>query len=175
MTQAERGSVSTADVTNFRLRSLLSGGSGAQQHATSWANMYDGFRTRRWRPRCASRDLRRGRGARAQQRGGRDDLPAQHRARRHRDRRSSADRPGGGREVSGTGIDWDFAPCLCVARNDRGAVRTVVRRDPDRYLAGHHRHRAADRRPSMLATAKHYLGDGGTTNGTDQGNTQVSE
>ncbi len=22
-------------------------------------------------------------------------------------------------EVSGTGIDWDFAPCLCVARNDR--------------------------------------------------------
>ena len=22
-------------------------------------------------------------------------------------------------EVAGTGIDWDFAPCLCVARNDR--------------------------------------------------------
>ena len=22
-------------------------------------------------------------------------------------------------EVTGTGIDWDFAPCLCVARNDR--------------------------------------------------------
>jgi beta-glucosidase len=28
---------------------------------------------------------------------------------------------------------------------------------------------------SVLATAKHYIGDGGTTNGTDQGNTQVSE
>src|ERR671927_380808 len=28
---------------------------------------------------------------------------------------------------------------------------------------------------SILATAKHYIGDGGTTNGTDQGNTQISE
>ena len=27
----------------------------------------------------------------------------------------------------------------------------------------------------MLATAKHYLGDGGTTGGDDQGNTQLSE
>jgi len=28
---------------------------------------------------------------------------------------------------------------------------------------------------SVLATAKHYIGDGGTTNGTDQGNTQITE
>ena len=28
---------------------------------------------------------------------------------------------------------------------------------------------------SILACAKHWVGDGGTTNGTDQGNTQVSE
>ena len=28
---------------------------------------------------------------------------------------------------------------------------------------------------SVLATAKHYVGDGGTTGGTDQGNTQLSE
>ena len=51
----------------------------------------------------------------------RDDLPAQHRPRRHpRPRRwcsaSAGRRP---RRSPGTGIDWDFAPCLCVARNDR--------------------------------------------------------
>jgi beta-glucosidase len=28
---------------------------------------------------------------------------------------------------------------------------------------------------SILACAKHYLGDGGTINGTDQGNTQLDE
>ncbi|HCU49210.1 MAG TPA: hypothetical protein DGG94_05270 [Micromonosporaceae bacterium] len=28
---------------------------------------------------------------------------------------------------------------------------------------------------SVMATAKHYVGDGGTTNGTDQGNTQLTE
>ncbi len=28
---------------------------------------------------------------------------------------------------------------------------------------------------SVMATAKHYVGDGGTTGGVDQGNTQLSE
>jgi beta-glucosidase len=28
---------------------------------------------------------------------------------------------------------------------------------------------------SVLATAKHYVGDGGTTGGVDQGNTQLTE
>jgi beta-glucosidase len=28
---------------------------------------------------------------------------------------------------------------------------------------------------SVLATAKHYVGDGGTTGGVDQGNTEISE
>src|SRR4030095_13391747 len=32
-----------------------------------------------------------------------------------------------------------------------------------------------DGSPKILATAKHYLGDGGTTGGVDQGNTQLSE
>ena len=45
MTQAERGSVSNADITNFALGSVLSGGGSAPSPntATSWANMYDGF------------------------------------------------------------------------------------------------------------------------------------
>src|SRR5262245_5477949 len=84
-------------------------------------------------------------------------------------------------EVSGTGIDWTFAPCLCVARNDRwgrtyesygevpeigSALTTIITGLQGSTLNGP---------ASILATAKHYVGDGGTTNGTDQGNTQLSE
>ena len=84
-------------------------------------------------------------------------------------------------EVTGAGLDWTFAPCLCVARNDRwgrtyesfgenpeiaSAMTTIVTGFQGSTLGGP---------ASVLATAKHYLGDGGTTNGTDQGNTQISE
>jgi beta-glucosidase len=84
-------------------------------------------------------------------------------------------------EVSGTGIDWDFAPCLCVARNDRWGrtyesfgevprlpveMSTIIDGLQGRSLSGP---------ASIMATAKHYIGDGGTTNGTDQGETTISE
>src|SRR4029079_1553694 len=84
-------------------------------------------------------------------------------------------------EASGTGIDWDFAPCLCVARNDRwGRTYESFGEKPElptqmatiiTGLQGS----ALNGPASVLATAKHYVGDGGTTNGTDQGNTQLSE
>ena len=89
------------------------------------------------------------------------------------------------REVAATGIYWNFAPTLAVPRNDRwgrtyegysehpglvaelGAVliegmQGAVGRD---FMAP----------GRVLATAKHFLGDGGTTDGVDQGNTEVSE
>jgi len=84
-------------------------------------------------------------------------------------------------EVTGTGLDWDFAPCLCVARNDRwgrtyesfgevpaipNAMTAFVTGLQGSTLGGP---------TSVLATAKHYVGDGGTTGGVDQGNTQLSE
>src|SRR4029453_11982869 len=84
-------------------------------------------------------------------------------------------------EVFGTGIDWDFAPCLCVARNDRwGRAYESFGEKPDLVssmativtgLQGS----ALNAPGSVLATAKHHVGDGGTTNGTDQGNTQIPE
>src|SRR5690349_14877114 len=45
MTQAERASVTAADITTYALGSVLSGGGSAPSpnNATSWANMYDGF------------------------------------------------------------------------------------------------------------------------------------
>jgi beta-glucosidase len=91
-------------------------------------------------------------------------------------------------EVLGTGIHWTFAPCVCVPRDDRwGRTYEGYGEDPSVVspLAS-----AAVRgfqgtplgTNSVLATAKHYLGDGGTTFGTgssgyliDQGDTQLSE
>ena len=45
MTQAERGAVTNAEITQFRLGSLLSGGGSAPSPntATGWADMYDNF------------------------------------------------------------------------------------------------------------------------------------
>ena len=84
-------------------------------------------------------------------------------------------------EVSGTGIDWDFAPCLCVARNDRwGRTYESFGEKPElatsmATLVTGLQGSSLGVSASVLSTAKHYVGDGGTTGGTDQGNTQLSE
>jgi beta-glucosidase len=84
-------------------------------------------------------------------------------------------------EITGTGVDWNFAPCLCVARNDRwGRTYESFGETPDlpsnlsTLITGLQGSSLAGP-TSVLATAKHYIGDGGTTGGDDQGNTQVSE
>ncbi|MGP4020738.1 glycoside hydrolase family 3 protein [Saccharopolyspora sp. 5N708] len=84
-------------------------------------------------------------------------------------------------EVAGTGIDWDFAPCLCVARNDRwGRTYESFGETPERpsaqaSIVNGLQGASLNAPGSVLATAKHYVGDGGTTGGDDQGNTQISE
>ncbi len=85
------------------------------------------------------------------------------------------------KEISGTGIDWDFAPCLCVARNDRwgrtyesfGEVPEIAT-SMTSFITGLQGD-SLGAPASVLATAKHWIGDGGTTGGDDQGNTQISE
>ena len=89
-------------------------------------------------------------------------------------------------EVRATDIDWTFAPTLAVPQDDRWG-RTYegysqnpklvaeyasamveglqgVPNTPD-FLRGNH----------VIATAKHFIGDGGTFEGRDQGDTRVSE
>ncbi|MDT9698266.1 glycoside hydrolase family 3 N-terminal domain-containing protein [Streptomyces sp. P17] len=85
-------------------------------------------------------------------------------------------------EVAGTGIDWSFAPCLCVARNDRwGRTYESFGEKPElpasmaTFVTGMQGQTLGGDPASVLATAKHYLGDGGTTGGVDQGNTELSE
>lgn len=86
------------------------------------------------------------------------------------------------REVRATGLDWTFAPTLAVARDDRWGrayesysenPELVARyalafveglqggaNEPD-FLSGEH----------VIATAKHFVADGGTTLGIDKGDT----
>jgi beta-glucosidase len=83
------------------------------------------------------------------------------------------------RSVRATGIDWVFAPTLAVAQDVRwgrtyesfSSQAPLVREYAQAYVAGlqgdfddHH----------VMATAKHFIGDGATWNGVDQGQARVS-
>jgi len=89
------------------------------------------------------------------------------------------------REVMATGIDWVFAPTVAVVRDDRwGRTYESYSENPTivhdyaaaivRGLQG-----SADgdflSERRVISTVKHFVGDGGTTGGIDQGNTEVSE
>ena len=185
MTQAERASVTPAQITQFRLGSVLSGGGSAPSPntATSWANMYDGFQNAALAtplkiPIIYGVDAVHGHNNVS----GATIFPHNIGLGATRDPalvqnigRATAE------EVSGTGIDWDFSPCLCVARNDRwGRTYESFGETPDlvasmaTVITGLQGSSLAAP-GSVLATAKHYIGDGGTTGGVDQGNTQITE
>ncbi|MGA9658491.1 MAG: glycoside hydrolase family 3 N-terminal domain-containing protein [Asticcacaulis sp.] len=87
-------------------------------------------------------------------------------------------------EVRATGMDWSFAPTIAVARDDRwGRTYESYSEDPkltsqyatamvsglqgsgDTFLDDHH----------VISTAKHFLGDGSTDGGRDQGESSISE
>jgi beta-glucosidase len=91
-------------------------------------------------------------------------------------------------EVLGTGIDWVFAPCVCVPRDDRwGRTYEGYGEDPTLVasmgVASIKGFQGAGLSPTtVMATAKHYIGDGGTKFGTgdsgyliDQGDAQITE
>jgi beta-glucosidase len=83
-------------------------------------------------------------------------------------------------EVFVTGIDWNFSPTVAVSRNEKWgrtyesfSERTeLVTRLSSAYING----LQSELIPgfSMIGTAKHWIGDGGTTQGIDQGDTNLS-
>src|SRR4030095_14486884 len=90
------------------------------------------------------------------------------------------------REVAATGIDWTFAPVVAVVRDDRwGRTYESYSEDPQivreyagrmvRGLQGAAGTSEFLDSSHVLATAKHFIGDGGTTDGVDRGDTHVSE
>jgi beta-glucosidase len=90
------------------------------------------------------------------------------------------------REIATTGLDWNFSPTVAVARDERwGRTYEAWSEDPqivgafagemveglqgiggsENFLSESH----------VIATAKHFIGDGGTLNGVDRGETQGDE
>ena len=84
-------------------------------------------------------------------------------------------------EVRATGITWVFAPTLAVVQNPRwGRTYESYSSDPALVRSyGEAMVRGLQGKlgtpTSVLATAKHWLGDGGTFHGVDQGETRTSE
>jgi beta-glucosidase len=195
MTQVNKNALTTpADIKTYVIGSLLSGGgegpNGSGGTATQWADMYDNFQsyalqTRLRIPLIYGVDAVHGHnnvygavifphhiGMGAT----RDTALVQQADQVTRD------------EVLGTGIDWVFAPCVCVPRDDRwGRSYEGYGEDPGlvasmgvasiRGFQG-----SGLGLTTVMATAKHYIGDGGTKFGTgdsgyliDQGDVQISE
>jgi len=89
-------------------------------------------------------------------------------------------------ETRVTGADWTFAPTLAVVRDDRWG-RTYEGYSEDTEVVTQYatamieglqgKPGGADflRGAHVIATAKHFLGDGGTLNGRDRGDNESSE
>jgi beta-glucosidase len=85
-------------------------------------------------------------------------------------------------EIIATGPRWTFAPCIAVARNERwGRFYESPGEDPAlastvaSMVTGIQGERLGETPTSILACAKHFVGDGGTTDGVDRGNVELSE
>lgn len=187
MTQAERDALEDIkDIATYHLGSLLSGGGSTPSPNTpeAWADMYDSYQeqalsTRLGIPLIYGADAVHG----------------------HNNVKGAVIFPHNiglgatrnpeligeiGRitalEVAGTGVDWTFSPCLAVFRDERwgrtyesfGETPELVSLLGGAIVRGY---QGADlgNGETILATAKHWVGDGGTTGGVDRSNTEVDE
>jgi beta-glucosidase len=85
-------------------------------------------------------------------------------------------------EISGTAMHWDFAPCVAVPQDERwgrtyeGFGETAELADSLGAAAVRGLQGSSLSEPGhVLATAKHFVGDGGTRGGVDRGDTMVDE
>ncbi|NQT66785.1 MAG: glycoside hydrolase family 3 C-terminal domain-containing protein [Actinobacteria bacterium] len=85
-------------------------------------------------------------------------------------------------EVAATGMDWTFGPCITVPQDERwGRTYEGFSEDPELVaelgkaaIEGYQGDDLADSN-TILACAKHFIGDGGTSGGVDRGDTICSE
>ncbi|MET9952526.1 glycoside hydrolase family 3 N-terminal domain-containing protein [Streptomyces sp. NPDC006339] len=197
MTQAERNALrSPGDIAGHGLGSLLSGGGSVPtpNTAEAWARMVDAYqvRTRATRfqiPLVYGVDAVHGHNNVV----GATIMPHNIGIGAGRDPGLAA-RTGAvtAKEVRATGVPWDFAPCLCVTRDERwGRSYEAFGEDPALVTAmetviegmqGARDGRDLDRADKVLTSAKHFVGDGGTEFGSsttgsytiDQGVTRVT-
>ncbi|MCX4421198.1 glycoside hydrolase family 3 protein [Streptomyces mirabilis] len=181
MTQAERGALTAqGDIATYDLGSLLSGGGSTPTPNTpeAWAKMIDAFQlraqaTRFQIPLIYGVDAVHGHNNLT----GATIMPHNIGIGAARDPQL-AERTGAvtAAEVRATGIPWDFAPCLCVTRDERwGRSYESFGEDPAlvesmetmiQGLQGAANGKDLKRNDKVLATAKHFVGDGGTEYGS---------
>jgi beta-glucosidase len=190
MTQAERGAVSgdPSLITTWKLGSLLSGGGSTPTPNTpeAWADMVDGFQaralaTRLGIPLVYGVDSVHGHGNLV----GATVFP-------HNIGLGATRNPRlveqvahvTAEETRATGPQWAFAPCVCVARDLRwGRTYESFGEDPGLVIKMEtaidglqgRRARGLSDRDRVLATAKHYAGDGDTEFGTGEGDYTIDQ
>jgi len=187
MTLAERSAISDLqDIATYGLGGILSGGGSAPTPNTpsAWADMVDSFQraalsSRLGIPILYGIDAVHGHNNVV----GATIFPhniglgaTRHPALAQRVARVTAE------EVYATGIRWTFSPCLCVGRDERwGRTYECFGEDPEvvSMMAGPvvRGYQGTDLSApnSVLATAKHWVADGGTRGGKDQGDAVLSE
>ena len=201
MTQAEKGSITPEDVTRYFIGSVLSGGGGSPPRNTpeDWLAMVSGFQeaalsTRLGIPLLYGVDAVHGTAAVVDATvfpqnvglGAADDPDLM--------RRIGAATAA---EMAATGIRWNFGPVVAVPQDIRwgrtyegyGENTELVSRLAVPYIEGLQEDASGQRFGSpatVLATAKHFLADGGTAFGSstteiikpyllDQGDAQIDE
>ncbi|MFC9793084.1 glycoside hydrolase family 3 N-terminal domain-containing protein [Streptomyces sp. NPDC127584] len=197
MTQAERNALrGQGDIAGYALGSLLSGGGSVPTPNTpaAWAAMVDAYQlraqaTRFQIPLIYGVDAVHGHNNVI----GATIMPHNIGIGAGRDPELAA-RTGAvtAKEVRATGVPWDFAPCLCVTRDERwGRSYEAFGEDPALVTAmetvingmqGARNGKDLVRNDKVLTSAKHFVGDGGTAFGSsttgsytiDQGVTKVT-
>lgn len=186
MTQVERMYITNGDIAEYVIGSVLSGGGSTPYNNTpeGWADMYDSFQkdalsTRLGIPIIYGVDAVHGHnnlfgatifphniGLGATRDPELVKLIAQITA----------------IETAATGVDWTFGPCITVPQDERwGRTYEGFSEDPELVaelgkaaIEGYQGDDLSDD-DTILACAKHFVGDGGTVGGVDRGNTICSE
>jgi beta-glucosidase len=189
MTQAERGAVydDASPITTLKLGSILSGGGSVPTPNTpqAWADMVDRFQraalaTRLHIPLIYGIDSVHGDGNLL----GATVFPHNIGLGATRDPDLVRDvEHVTAEETRATGPQWSFAPCLCAARDDRwGRTYESFGEDPrlveqmETAIDGLQGRRGQLSDPDrVLATAKHYAGDGDTVYGTSTGDYKIDQ
>jgi len=204
MVQAERNAISPEDVKNFKIGSILSGGGSVPENNNyrGWIEMYNDYqkealKTRLGIPMIYGIDAVHGHnnfknatvfphnigiGAIAVGALEKNDVEEAKKLIEEIGRITA-------KEVALTGIDWTFAPCVAVVQDIRwGRTYESFGENPElqkiitpSYIKGLQGENAKMDGERIVATAKHFVGDGGTSWGTgeedplDKGDTIISE
>ncbi|MFJ6487973.1 glycoside hydrolase family 3 protein [Streptomyces californicus] len=197
MTQAERNALrAPGDIAAYDLGSLLSGGGSvpSPNTAAAWAKMVDAYQlraqaTRFQIPLIYGVDAVHGHNNVV----GATIMPHNIGIGAGRDPKT-AEKTGAvtAKEVRASGVPWDFAPCVCVTRDERwGRSYEAFGEDPAlveametviQGMQGSPSGKDLHRNDKVLGSAKHFVGDGGTEYGSsttgsytiDQGVTKVT-